>query len=446
MSSAKQFVHSPYVPFDPSVRLYSAAFGHLSPWEYAGWKRETLAWKEGVYLHGGLNPASPYRLSGPGALGLLADACINDFSKFSIGASKHAVMCNAHGNVMSDGIVMRLADEQFVAFFLNPYIDYLVASGRYDVRGEDLSGQLFLFQVAGPKSLAVLEKVTGESLRDIDFLWHRPSHIHLTNGDPPAQVRIFRLGVARTLAYEVHGPFEMAQQVYQAIADAGEEFGLERLGLQAYGMNHTEGGFAQSFIHFLPAWTQDPAFMAYLDGRYASAFDGLPGSAGPDGPLRYANPVELGWGHMITFDHRFVGSDALQNIKRAPRRKMVTLEWSQDDVVALLASQYARGSDGQFMQFPANPIWDGESMSLVAADDVVVGDTRVGISSGRIFSYYYGVMLSLALLEIDVAEIGHQVEVVWGDPGTHQRRIRATVARYPYLDVPKNQDVDVSRL
>lgn len=422
MPSSQALFHSPYVPFDPKVRLYSPAFGHLTAWEYAGWQRESLSWKEGVYLHGGLNPASPYRLSGPGALKLLADACINDFGKFSVGASKHAVMCNAQGNVMSDGIVMRLAESEFVSFFLNPYIDYLVESGRYDVKGEDLSDKVFLFEVAGPKSLAVLEKLAGESLRDISFLWHRTARIPIEDGTL-VDVRVFRLGVARTLAYEVHGPFEMAEQVYQAITAAGQEFGLQKLGLQTYGMNHTEGGFAQSFIHFLPAWSEDAEFMKYLGGRYSAAFNGLPGSAGPAGETRYANPVELGWEHMITFDHPFVGSEALKKVMGAPKRAIVTLEWSKDDVLAIFAAQFTPRSKVQIMEWPANPIWDMNAMSLVAADEVMVGDKRIGISSGRIFSHYYGAMLSLALLDIEHAVIGNEVEVLWGDPGTEQRRI-----------------------
>ncbi|MCC5084158.1 hypothetical protein [Xanthomonas campestris] len=445
MPSNQTLVHSPYVPFDPEVQLYSPAFGHLSAWEYAGWRRESLSWKEGVYLHGGLNPASPYRLSGPGALSLLADACINDFGKFSEGASKHAVMCNAQGNVMSDGIVMRLGETEFVSFFLSPYIDYLVESGRYDVSGEGLSGKVFLFQVAGPKSLLLLEELTGESLRDIEFLWHRTARISTADG-ASVTVRILRMGVARALAYEVHGPFEMAEAIYQAIVDAGKGFGLEKLGLLAYGMNHTEGGFAQSFIHFLPAWSEDAAFMEHLGGRYSGAFEGLPGSAGPDGEARYANPVELGWGHMITFDHPFVGSDALRRVMAAPKRATVTLEWFKDDVLAIFAAQFKPHTKVQSMVWPADAIWDRNAMSLVAADEVMVGDERVGISSGRIFSHYYGAMLSLALLEIDHAALGTEVEVRWGNPGTDQRQIRATVSRFPYFDLPFNKDINVHLL
>lgn len=443
MREAKTIPHSPYLPFDPDVADYNVAFTHLSPWEFGGWKRESLSWKEGCYLHAGLNPPSPYRLSGPGALALLRDACINGFAKFSIGSSKHAVMCNAQGNVMADGMVLRTGEEDFTCFFLNPYIDYLVASGRYDVRGEDLSGKVFLFQVAGPRSLEVMEAATGESLRDIEFLWHRASTIRADGRDIP--VRVFRLGVARTLAYEVHGRIEDADAIYRALRAAGEPVGMERLGMQVYGMNHTEGGFAQSYIHFLPAYMQDAAFMDFLQGKADAFMSDLPGSAEPDIDKRYANPVELGWGHMIRFDHEFTGRAALERIMAGSHRRIVTLEWDQADILEVYASQFRIDADTEFMDFAANPVWTAHN-SVVFSDDVFVGDRLVGISSGRVFSYYYRQMLSLALLDPEQAAIGREVEVLWGSPGSRQKRIKAKVARFPYLDLPKNADIDVRSL
>lgn len=434
---------SPYLPFDPKVFQHNSSFGHLLPWEFNGWKKETDSWKTGCYLHAGLNPAMPLRLTGPSALQLLKDACINGFAKFSIGCSKHAVMCNDKGNVMADGIVMRLDEEVFMTFYLSPYLEYLVASGRYDARVEDMSGKTFLFQVAGPKSLEVLEAATGESLRDIEFLWHRPSQIEVGGGKPGrCPVRVFRLGVARTLAYEVHGDIKDALPIYDAIIAAGKSFGIERLGLQAYGMNHTEGGFAQSFIHFLPAWPEDAQFFETIDPQYKALFDDLKGSAGSDVARRFANPLELGWGHMMKFDHTFSGDAALKAAQTTAQRQIVTLRWNEEDILDVYASQFREGEEFQFMDFPANPVWQ-QSISIVIADEVCIDGRRIGISSGRIFSHYYKAMLSLGLVEESSSALGTEVEILWGKPGGRQKKIRATVSRYPYLDIPFNKEIDV---
>lgn len=436
--------HSPFMPYDKDVSFYSSSFGHLTPWEFSGWKSESMSWKTGCYLHAGLNPNYRNRIKGPDALRLIQDACINDFTRFSIGASKHGVMCNALGNTMAEGMILRLGEDEFENMGHGPYVDYLVESGDYDVKFENLDAKTFLFQIAGPRSLDVMEALTGESLKDLRFLWHRPSRIRrdgLLKRD--IDIRVYRLGVSRTLAYEVHGDMADAQTVYEAILQAGAPFGIERLGMQGYGLNHTEGGFAQSFIHYLHAWTEDGEFMHFLGKQFGEITAVLPGSAGPDITKRYANPYELGIGHLITFDHEFRGREALEKIAQAPRRQIVTLEWNQDDVLDVYASQFRPDGDIEFMDFAANPIWQGV-LSRHFADDVFVGERLVGMSSGRMFSYYYRQMISLAIIETAHANLGDELEVLWGEPGTRQKRIRAVVRRFPYIDLPFNRNIDTS--
>jgi len=53
-------------------------------------------------------------------------------------------------------------------------------------------------------------------------------------------------------------------------------------------------------------------------------------------------------------------------------------------------------------------------------------------------------MVSLCTIDPAYAEIGTEVEIVWGSEGTRQKRIRAKVARYPYLNEERNSDVDVA--
>jgi glycine cleavage system aminomethyltransferase T len=46
----------------------------------------------------------------------------------------------------------------------------------------------------------------------------------------------------------------------------------------------------------------------------------------------------------------------------------------------------------------------------------------------------------------DHAALGTEVTVVWGNPGTRQMPIRATVTRFPYLTGERNEAIDVSAL
>lgn len=347
---------------------------------------------------------------------------------------------------MADGMLLRTEDNAFVSYFLSPYLEYIASRGNYDVNIEDLTGKTFLFQLGGSLSLKILEAATQESLSDIKFIWHRTVHIY---GDelPPTgvAVRIFRLGVAGTLAYEVHGDIKDAPLVYQALMAAGQPFNLVRLGMRAYGMNHTENGFAQAFIHFLPAWTQDEDFMDYLNGKYDALLAKLPGSAGVDITRRYFNPIDLGWGHMITFDHDFVGRAALEVAMQQQAKKIVTLEWYADDIKDIYASYFESGEPFEFMEFPANLIWTTQS-SIVVADEVQIDSRSIGISSGRIYSFYYRRMISLAVIETEYAIEGTTLEVIWGNPSKRQKKIRAKVSRFPYLTLPRNRDIDTKAL
>jgi hypothetical protein len=55
-------------------------------------------------------------------------------------------------------------------------------------------------------------------------------------------------------------------------------------------------------------------------------------------------------------------------------------------------------------------------------------------------------MISLCCLDTAYTEPGTEVMVVWGEPGTRQKKIRAKVVRYPYNNVLRNESTDVAVL
>jgi glycine cleavage system aminomethyltransferase T len=342
---------------------------------------------------------------------------------------------------MMDGVIIRTADDEFITYWLQPYIAYALQKGSYDAPGEDITGRVFLFQVAGPRSLEALERASGDDLHDIKFMHHRTSRIS------GIEVRILRMGMAGTLAYEVHGAIEGAQDVYRAIFSAGKEYGMRKLGQVAYMMNHTEDGFPQAYYHFPYPWYEDPGFAEYLDTQGGNRFGTnaeFRGSVGPDPTLHYRNPVELGWAGMVKFDHDFVGRKALETMVANPKRRMVTLEWSIEDVVDIYASQFRDEEPYPPMDRPNDVYYESARAHVYHADQVLKDGKLVGISSGRSISQFYRKMLSLCSIDIEFSTIGTDLTVLWGDPGTRQKQVRAKVARFPYLNENRNQDVDVS--
>lgn len=436
---------SMYAPYDPGVDLYvysktNLGFETATPLEYSNWRDEVMSWKQTCYIHVGLNPRTVYRVKGPDAIKLFSDICVNGFSKFPVGTLKHGIICNEKGIVISHGVLLRTGEDDFISHSLAPYVAYKLETGNYNAKGEYIS-DWFVFQLGGPRSLEILETATGECLHDIKFGHHRTSCINGMN------IRITRMGMAGTLSYEVHGKTKDVISVYNAIMNAGEPFGIRKLGLRAYKLNHTEAGFPQSFVHFPCPLSEDRGLMDFLGKtqKVRGPSSVLLGSMGTDIRLRYRNPVELGWEKTIKFDHDFIGRDALEKEMANPRRKMVTLVWNVEDIADVYISQFRSGEPYMAMETD-DYMAQKNGGHVLYADQVLKGGKLMGVSSGRAYSYYYRRMLSLCSIDTEYASLGTEVTVLWGNPGTRQKQIRGTVSRFPYLNENRNEDVDVSTI
>lgn len=434
----------PTIPYEYDVDKFIDKFGALVPLEFTGWRDETMAWKNSAYLGAVISVSPTFRIKGPDTIKFLSDHFVNGFKDFAIGTARHGIMCNDEGLDMMDGVILRTAEDEVYTYWLQPYIGYCFQKRKYNAAGEDISFTVFLYQVAGPRSLEILEKASGDNLHDVKFFHHRMSKI------AGHDVRILRLGMAGTLAYEVHGAMENAHDVYKAIFGAGKEYGMKKLGQIAYMMNHTEDGFPQANYHFGFPWYEDPDFAKYLNERPGAGFFNyepiLVGSMGNDIKLRYRNPVELGWANRINFDHDFAGRAALEKIVANPKRQMVTLEWNTEDVADVYASQLRDEEPYQHMDRPNDMYYEPSPRWFYHADQVLRNGKLVGISSGRSMSQFYHRMISLSSIDVEHASLGTEVIVLWGNPGTRQKEIRAKVARFPYLQEERNDVVDVSKI
>lgn len=447
-----QFKFSPYIPYDASVNPILTGYtthpcmGGVQPFVYTDWRDEMNSWHESCYIHGGLNPAYTVKITGKESLEFLSRYFTNGFKKFPIGKIKHGVMVNEDGLLMMDGLLIRTGEEEFYTYWLGPYVEYCAEKSNFDVKTENITGEVFMYQLAGPRALEIIEAATGENFHDMPFLNHRISRI---NGK---EVRILRIGMAGSLAYEVHGAFDDAIEIYNALIEAGKEYGLKRLGRHAYWNTHTEGGFPQFIIHFPYAWEKDQEFFSWMtahgapNGYYAISNPAISvtGSMGTDFEARYVNPFELGWGSAVCFNHDFVGKEALQRIKESNPRVMVSLEWNTDDIMEVYRSEFEEGEPYATMEGPEDYLQNGGYE--YRADKVLSGDKLVGMSTGRIMSWYYRKMVSLAMMDPEYSELGTEVVVLWGDPGTRQKEIRAKVVRYPYNTDGRNDAVDLNKI
>lgn len=117
---------------------------------------------------------------------------------------------------------------------------------------------------------------------------------------------------------------------------------------------------------------------------------------------------------------------------------MRTLVWNADDVVNVYSSLFGQDTPYDFMELPRDP------RGFMYADKALKGGMLAGISTSRGYSYYFRQMLSLCTIDVENSEPGTDVTVIWGNPGSPQKEIRAKVARAPYKK--DNRRADMSAL
>lgn len=393
--------------------------------EYTDWLDESLSWKTSCYI-GDWSFLWQHRLSGPDVMRLLADITVNSYARFDIGQSKHAIHTNKDGKVIHEGVLTRLADDDYVLHGRGGFwAAYNAARGDYEVTvAQD---DWFAFQVSGPNAMDLLDKVIGSQVL------HGAKFMHAVSVTIAGhEVLALRQGMSGEIGFELQGPSTIAQEIYDHIVAAGQEFGIRKMGGRIAMINHLEASYPTIATDYIPAiFDEDmadyleyftasmPAFArpAYIAGSY----DGAEISD------YYRSPIELGWSKVVTTKRDdYLGAGALAEEKAHPRRLLRTLEWDGEDVAEVQASLFSEGDHYDFMEMPR------DQRGFMWADQVQADGKLVGVATSRGYSYFFRKMLSLATIDVDHADVGTEVSVVWGAPGHRQKTIRATVHPAPY--------------
>ena len=386
-------------------------------------------------------------ISGRDALKLITDNGINSTAKFPVDTAKQFVPVSPEGGVIGDGILFRMAEDQFTYVGRAPVANYLsfrAESYDVDVRldqrspmrpyGKAVTRDLWRFQIQGPRAWEIIERLNGGPVEQTRFF--TMGHMKIAGED----VRTLRHGMAGAPGLEIFGPYESYDRVRDAILEAGREFGMEPCGSRAYACNTLESGWIPSP---LPAVYTSEELRAYREWLPAEGYDATNAIAGSFVSDKiedyYLNPWEMGYGSFVKFDHDFVGRSALEAIEPEKQRRKVTLAWNADDVAKLLASPVTDGPDYQFFDLPNANYGPSNYDSVVDSDG-----TLVGLSLFTGFSANERKVLSLATVAPDVP-MGAEVQVIWGEPdgGTRkttvqpheQLAVRAVVSPAPYAEV-----------
>jgi glycine cleavage system aminomethyltransferase T len=411
--------------------------------EFTNWRDEQRAWNTTVALMDQSHHMTQLFLDGADLIPLLESISPNTFATFRQGVAKQLIAVNKDGYLIGDGILffnsegaegIVLIGHHLLIDWVRFNIEQAQAEGkdvRYRLEGnsnmrDGLPPTFYRYELQGPRAVEVMEKLFGGPVPEVKFFHIGDFEIA---GRP---VKALRHGMAGQPGFEFYGPWEDSDAVLEALLEAGEEFGITRVGAKAYSATPLESG-----------WVPTP-FPAIFDDDFAAYREWLPAArAGSIGGSLYSTdihdyymtPYDLGLGRSVRFDHDFHGREALEKIAASPTRRKVTLLWDPQDVADVVRSQVEPGIPAKFLDFPK------ARYGLFQMDDVMQGDKRVGISTDAGYVAFDQLYMSLATLDLDVAD-GEVVEVVWGEDPISQKaqsdarhrqvRIKATVAPAPF--------------
>jgi vanillate/3-O-methylgallate O-demethylase len=405
------------------------------PAEFAGWRAEQGAWHHGPTLSDLSHHMSNMFMEGPECKRLLETVSANDYANFAVGQAKQFVPVTANGDIVTDGILMRDADEKYSLSGVpaaQNWVKYHAEKGGYNVRctidpdsGIRNSGDpvLFRYQIQGPRALELVERIFGGPLPKTKFFHSTPVAL---GGQT---FRALRHGMLGQAGYEFIGAFADGEFVKDTLLNAGKEFGLARIGGLAYATNGIESGWIPTPT---PGIYVAPELADYRRWLSLYSFEGqkpLHGSFMSENiEDYYVSPYELGYGKSISFNHEFVGREALEKARNLLRRTKVTLVFKADEV--------------------RNVFGDEPDYTLsYARYRVECGSSLAGLTFYCAYIHPQGTILGLALVEGQYAVPGTEVTVVWGeDPGpgairtnVSYSRIRATVQPAPYNEFARTQ-------
>ena len=233
-----------------------------------------------------------FDVQGPDALNYVQKITVNDASKLIPGKVQYSAMPLPTGGIVDDLLVYCLQENHYMLVVNGANIDKDFAwcqknQEGFDVELRNMSDEIYLLAVQGPKSMDTLQKLTDVNMQEIKF------YTFVEGALAGVDMIISRTGYTGELGYELYfrGDFDVAKKVWDSIFEAGAEFGIEPVGLGC----------------------RDTLRLEKCYMLYGNDID------------ETTNPIEAGLGWITKLNKgKFNGSDVIARVKEeGPKRKLV---------------------------------------------------------------------------------------------------------------------------
>jgi aminomethyltransferase len=215
--------------------------GYNMPVRYSSDIEEHMAVRKSVGVFD-VSHMGEFKVKGPHALDLIQRVTSNDASKLTDGQAQYSCLPNDKGGIVDDLIVYKIKDNDYliVVNASNIEKDWNWIS-KFNTKGaemKNISDEICLFAVQGPKATATLQKLTSTDLSSIKYY-----HFAIGELAGVTNVIISNTGYTGAGGFEIYVNKNHAEKVWNSIFEAGKEFDIKPIGLGARDTLRLEMGF-----------------------------------------------------------------------------------------------------------------------------------------------------------------------------------------------------------
>jgi len=214
------------------------------PVEYSGLMAEHLAVRNGVGIFD-VSHMGEIQFRGPNSLAAVQRITMNDAARLKDGQAQYSALLTPAGTFVDDILVHKLGDNDYLLVVNAGTKDKDLAWIRQQVGSmagvhiNDYSSYYSQLAIQGPRALETLQKLTKVDLSGIKnywFTWGQVAGVYNT--------LIARTGYSGEDGFEIYIPSDVAttEKVWNAVLEAGAEFGILPCGLGARNTLRLEAG------------------------------------------------------------------------------------------------------------------------------------------------------------------------------------------------------------
>ena len=215
--------------------------GYNMPIEYSGIIDEHLTVCQGVGVFD-VSHMGEFWVKGPHASDFLQKVTSNNVAALTSGKVQYTCFPNENGGIVDDLLVYQYEPEKYLLVVNASNIEkdwnWCVAHNTEGAELENASDRMAQLAVQGPKAVEALQKLTPINLSELPYYT-------FTHGEFAGEldVIISNTGYTGAGGFELYFYPEEAMKIWNAVFEAGAEFGIKPIGLGARDTLRLEMGF-----------------------------------------------------------------------------------------------------------------------------------------------------------------------------------------------------------